>query len=233
MSAKKVALSGMFAALGIIFSYIEYIFPFQTGVPGVKLGLANLVIVVALYRMSAKDALVINFIRILVSGLLFTGLSGTFYSLCGSLCSFAVMALFKKTNRFSVIGVSMAGGVFHNFGQLIAAMIMVSTTKLFYYFPVLLFSGLIAGIIVGIGGTILLNALPAGRRAAKRIQIRGEPGRMQTDTRALKAAKVQALWCSLERRTSAGDGNIRYESFVNRNKGFEKDKFRLYKPRTL
>lgn len=162
MSAKKVALSGMFAALGIIFSYIEYIFPFQTGVPGVKLGLANLVIVVALYRMSAKDALVINFIRILVSGLLFTGLSGTFYSLCGSLCSFAVMALFKKTNRFSVIGVSMAGGVFHNFGQLIAAMIMVSTTKLFYYFPVLLFSGLAAGIIVGIGGTILLNALPAG-----------------------------------------------------------------------
>lgn len=162
MSAKKVALSGMFAALGIIFSYIEYIFPFQTGVPGVKLGLANLVIVVALYRMNAKDALVINFIRILVSGLLFSGLSGTFYSLCGSICSFAVMALLKKTDRFSVIGTSMAGGVFHNFGQLVAAMIMVSTTKLVYYFPVLLFSGLIAGIIVGIGGTILLNALPAG-----------------------------------------------------------------------
>ena len=151
----------MFAALGIIFSYVEYIFPFQTGVPGVKLGLANLVIVVALYRMSAKDALVINFIRILVSGLLFTGLSGTFYSLCGSVVSFTVMALLKKTGRFSVIGVSMAGGVFHNFGQLIAAMIMVSTAKLLYYFPVLLFSGLVAGIIVGIGGTILLGALPA------------------------------------------------------------------------
>jgi hypothetical protein len=70
-------------------------------------------------------------------------------------------------------------------------------------------------------------------RATKRIQIRDEPGRMQTDTRALKAAKVQALWCSLERRTSAGDGNIRYKSFTNRNKGFEKVKFRLYKPRTL
>lgn len=161
MSAKKIALSGMFAALGIIFSYIEYILPFQTGVPGVKLGLANLVIVVALYRMGYKDALVINLIRILVSGLLFTGLSGTFYSLCGSVCSFAVMALLKRTDRFSVIGVSMAGGVFHNFGQLIAAMIMVSTTKLVYYFPVLLFSGLAAGIIVGIGGTILLRALPA------------------------------------------------------------------------
>ena len=150
----------MFAALGLIFSYIEYIFPFQPGVPGVKLGLANLVIVVALYRMSAKDAFVINVIRILVAGLLFTGLSGAIYSLAGSLCSFACMLLLKKAGCFSVIGVSMGGGVLHNFGQLIVAMITVSTTKLLYYFPVLLFSGLAAGIIVGIGGTILLRALP-------------------------------------------------------------------------
>lgn len=158
--ARKVAVGAVFASLALIFSYIEVIFPFQPGIPGVKLGLANLVVVVALYEMDARSALTINLIRVFMAGLLFTGLFGMLYSLAGSLMSFLVMFLFKKNGHFSIIGVSMAGGVAHNFGQLIIAALAVSTSSLFLYFPILLFSGMAAGIIVGIGSYILISRLP-------------------------------------------------------------------------
>ena len=160
-SARNVATSAVLAALALIFSYIEVLIPFQPGLPGVKLGLANLVVIVCLYRMNAKYALTINIIRVIVAGLLFTGLWGLVYSLAGSLLSFAVMYLLKKTNLFSVIGVSMAGGVFHNLGQLAVAILLVSGPQLIHYMPVLILSGMTAGIIVGIGAFILVERLPA------------------------------------------------------------------------
>lgn len=159
-AGRTVAVGAVFASLALIFSYIEVIFPFQPGIPGVKLGLANLVIVVALYEMDARSAIVINLIRVFMAGLLFTGVFGMLYSLAGSLLSFLTMFLLKKTGKFSVIGVSMGGGVAHNFGQLIVAALAVSTGSLFLYFPVLLFSGMAAGIIVGIGSYILISRLP-------------------------------------------------------------------------
>lgn len=159
-AARRVSVSAIFAALALIFSYIEAIFPFQSGVPGVKLGLANLVILVALWEMDARFALSINVIRVLMAGLLFTGPFACLYSLAGSLCSFALMWLLKKTGRFSIIGVSMAGGVAHNFGQLLIAALAVSSPSLFLYFPVLILSGTAAGIIVGIGALILVDRLP-------------------------------------------------------------------------
>ena len=159
-AARRVATTGIFAALALIFSYIEAIFPFQSGIPGVKLGLANLVIVLALYEMGAGYALAINLIRVIIAGLLFSGLYGMLYSMAGSLVSFLVMYLLYRTGWFSVIGVSMGGGVAHNFGQLLVAAIIVSTGKLFLYFPVLIFSGIAAGIIVGIGALVLIRHLP-------------------------------------------------------------------------
>ena len=150
----------MLAALALIFSYIEVIFPFYTGIPGVKLGLANLVVVVALYKMSPSYAITINVVRVLMAGLLFSGLFGMLYSLAGSICSFLIMYLCWRSGLFSVLGVSLAGGVFHNLGQLAVAAFAVSNVRIFFYFPVLIFSGMAAGIIVGIGSWVLISHLP-------------------------------------------------------------------------
>ena len=157
---RRVALTGMMASLALIFSYVEVLFPFNAGIPGVKLGLANLVPLIILYRMDARYAFAANLIRVILAGLLFSGLFAALYSLAGSLTSFLVMYLLKKTRLFSVIGVSTAGGVFHNLGQLIVAMLAVSGPQLFHYMPVLIISGMIAGIIVGIGASILLDRIP-------------------------------------------------------------------------
>lgn len=157
---RRVALTGMMAALALIFSYVEVLFPFNAGIPGVKLGLANLVPLIILYRLDARYAFAANLIRVILAGLLFSGLFAALYSLAGSLASFLVMYLLKKTRLFSVIGVSTAGGVFHNLGQLTVAMLAVSGPQLIHYMPVLIISGMIAGIIVGIGASILLDRIP-------------------------------------------------------------------------
>ena len=157
---RRVALTGMMASLALIFSYVEVLFPFNAGIPGVKLGLANLVPLIILYRLDARYAFAANLIRVILAGLLFSGLFAALYSLAGSLTSFLVMYLLKKTRLFSVIGVSTAGGVFHNLGQLTVAMLAVSGPQLIHYMPVLIISGMIAGIIVGIGAAILLDRIP-------------------------------------------------------------------------
>lgn len=157
---RRVALTGMMASLALIFSYVEVLFPFNAGIPGVKLGLANLVPLIILYRLDARYAFAANLIRVILAGLLFSGLFAALYSLAGSLTSFLVMYLLKKTRLFSVIGVSTAGGVFHNLGQLTVAMLAVSGPQLIHYMPVLIISGMIAGIIVGIGASILLDRIP-------------------------------------------------------------------------
>ena len=157
---KRLALSSMFAALALIFSYIEAILPFSVGIPGVKLGIANLVVIIALYEMGLRYALTINVIRIFVAGLLFNGLFGAVYSLAGGLLSLLIMWLLKKTGLFSMIGVSMAGGVAHNMGQLLVASALVSNLKMFVYLPVLMFSGIAAGILIGITASVVNERVP-------------------------------------------------------------------------
>ncbi len=158
--AYQIALAALLAALALIFSYIEAIIPFNIGIPGIKLGIANLVILVSLYTLGFRYTLAINIIRILTAGLLFNGFFGAIYSLSGGLLSLLVMAGLKKSSLFSVIGISMAGGVAHNLGQLLIAALIVSNIKLFFYFPVLLFSGLISGIFIGIIAWFILKKLP-------------------------------------------------------------------------
>ena len=145
-SARRIALTGLLAALALIFSYVEVLFPFNAGIPGIKLGLANLVPLIIMYRLDARYAFAANLIRVLLAGLLFSGLFAALYSLAGSCVSFLIMYLLKKTDRFSIIGVSMAGGVFHNLGQLAVAILLVSGPQLIHYMPVLILSGMIAGI---------------------------------------------------------------------------------------
>ena len=153
-------MSALFAALALIFSYIEVLIPFNPGIPGIKLGIANLVIIIALYYLGPRYALTVNFVRILIAGLLFNGLFGALYSLAGALLSLFVMLVLKKTGIFSVTGVSMAGGVAHNLEQLLVAAFLVSNIKVFIYFPVLLFSGMICGTAIGCLSYLILRKLP-------------------------------------------------------------------------
>lgn len=152
----KAAYFGVFTALALIFSYIETLIPIQFGVPGIKLGLANLIIVIVLYKTDWREALLLSVVRIILAGFIFGSLFSIIYSLAGGILSLAVMALLKRTDRFSVIGVSIAGGVCHNIGQLIVAMVAVDTYQVGYYLPVLLIAGLVTGAVIGaIAGEVL------------------------------------------------------------------------------
>jgi len=140
----------MLIALAMIFSFIESLIPLSPGIPGVKLGLANLVVLSCLYLLSPVEVLIIMLLRILLSGFLFSNLASILYSLCGGLLSFLIMFLFSKRTAFSPIGVSILGGVFHNLGQLLCAMVVVKSLSLSYYFPLLMIAGTIAGALIGI-----------------------------------------------------------------------------------
>ncbi len=145
----KVAYFGVFTALALIFSYVETLIPINFGIPGVKLGLANLITVIALYKMRLPEVYLISVVRIVLSGFIFGNLFSILYSLAGGLLSVTVMALLKRTGAFSVMGVSMAGGVAHNIGQLIVAALVVETFSVVYYVPVLLIAGLLTGLLIG------------------------------------------------------------------------------------
>lgn len=148
------------SSLALIFSYVEAIIPFNAGIPGVKLGIANIVTVIALYKLSIKHAAIVSFIRIMVAGFLFSGLFGAIYSLAGAIVSLIGMIFLKKTGKFSIAGVSMAGGVLHNLGQLLVASFLIKDLRIFFYFPILLFSGLASGIAIGIAATLIMRVLP-------------------------------------------------------------------------
>ena len=146
---RKTADLGLFAAVAIIFGYVESLVPVFTGIPGIKLGLANLAVLFILDRYSFKEAALVSVVRILVIGFMFGNLFSILYSLAGAALSLTVMELLKKYSGFSLIGISVAGGVTHNIGQLIVAMIVVSNTSLMVYAPALLVAGVLAGILIG------------------------------------------------------------------------------------
>lgn len=139
----------MMTALAFTLSFLESLIPFNFGIPGIKLGLANLVVVVALYIMTPYEALAIALIRILLAGLTFGNFYSLIYSFVGGMLSFLVMLAFKKS-RLSQTGVSMLGAVTHNAGQLLTAAVLMRTAGIVYYFPILLAAGLVTGFIIGI-----------------------------------------------------------------------------------
>lgn len=146
----KVAVFGVFTSLALILSYVELLIPINFGIPGMKLGLANLLVVILLYKGCPRDALLLSVIRILLSGLIFGNMFSIFYSLGGGLLSLAVMVFLKKTGQFTVAGISIGGGASHNVGQLLVAMFVVQTYQIGYYLPVLLIAGVITGAVIGI-----------------------------------------------------------------------------------
>ena len=150
LTAKKLAILGLMLAFALILSYVEFLIPFSFGIPGVKLGLANAAVLLALYLLGWKSALLVSVLRILLSALLFGSVLSLAFSLAGGLLSFFVMALLKYTKKFHPAAVSAAGGFSHNLGQLIAAAFLVQNLALVYYLPVLLFFGLLTGLMIGI-----------------------------------------------------------------------------------
>lgn len=159
MRSSKVAQYGLFAALAILMGYVEMLIPLPLLVPGMKLGLANVIIVIVLYHMDTKSAFFISLVRVFMSGLLFQGFAGLLYSLAGALLSLAVMALLKKTGKVSITGVSVMGGVFHNVGQIIVAAAVVENIKMAYYLPFLLVTGVVTGFVIGSVARLALGYL--------------------------------------------------------------------------
>ena len=155
----KVAYFGVFTALALIFSYVESLIPIHIGIPGVKLGLANLIIVIALYKMSVKEAYLLSVVRVILAGFMFGNLFAILYSLAGGMLSLTIMSILKKTDQFSVYGISIAGGVFHNIGQLVMAIIVLESVSIGYYFPVLLISGLVTGFVIGVVSNGMMKRL--------------------------------------------------------------------------
>lgn len=155
----RVAYFGVFTALALIFSYVETLIPISFGIPGVKLGLANLIIVIALYKLPLREVYLLSVTRVVLAGFIFGNYFSILYSLAGGLLSLTVMAALKKQDGFSVMGISVAGGVFHNIGQILIAMAVVETFSVSYYIPVLLVSGVVTGLIIGIIAGQMLKRL--------------------------------------------------------------------------
>ena len=151
MDTKKIAKLSMLLSVSVVLGLIESFIPIFSSIPGIKLGLANIVIIFAIYKLSIKDAIYISVLRVILMGILRTGLFSIsfFFSLVGALFSIITMYLVKKIKNLSIIGVSIAGAISHSIGQIIVACILLSNINMVYYLPVLLISSLITGIIVG------------------------------------------------------------------------------------
>ncbi len=159
-SAARVAFLGMCTSCALILSYVEFLLPpISAAAPGIKMGLANVLTVFVMYRAGVRPAGAVLALRILLSSLLLGSVVSFIYSSIGGVLSFCVMALLRKTDKFSPVGVSTAGAVSHNAGQILGAVILMNTPEISYYFPILAISGTIAGIFVGILGGVLLKTL--------------------------------------------------------------------------
>lgn len=147
---RRIVLLGMFLSFALLLGYVETLLPLSFSLQGMKLGLANLAVVLAFYCFDIREAFLIDILRIVLCGFLFGSLYSLLYSLAGGLLSFMAMVLFFKTGKFSISGISIAGGVFHNIGQLIVAACIVETGSILYYLPPLLVSGTVTGFLIGI-----------------------------------------------------------------------------------
>ncbi len=168
MNIRRLTTNGLLLALAFVFSYIEWLLPEFLMIPGAKPGLTNIVIVTALYCVGAGDALLINIVRIILVGFTFGNLTAMLFGLTGGLLSLVVMTLLKKTDHFGIAGVSIAGGVCHNLGQLAAAVVVMRTMAVLSYLPYLILLGAAAGLVVGLVGGLCVRALSAHESAAGR-----------------------------------------------------------------
>lgn len=155
----RIALYGLCIALAFILNYLESLIPIQM-MPGMKIGLTNLVVLIALYYLDEKAAFAINMVRILLVAFTFGNLQSLCYSAAGGILAYIVMIVLKRTKHFAIVTVSVAGSIFHNVGQVLVAMLIAETASVAWYLAVLTISGIVAGAVIGILGGILLSKLP-------------------------------------------------------------------------
>ena len=156
---KRLVLLAMLTAVAMILSYVESLLP-SVGIPGVKMGLANIAVIFALFRFGGKEAAALSLVRVVLVSLLFGSVGAMLYSLAGAVLSLAVMALLRRIDRFSTVGISVAGGVAHNAGQILMAMLILQTKQLLGYLPVLAVSGIAGGVLTGLVAALLIRRIP-------------------------------------------------------------------------
>ena len=160
MRAKKIAFLGVMSSFALALSYLELLIPPITAAfPGIKMGLANIVVVFVLYKFGEKEAVAISLLRIVLSALLFGSFMSFLYSLSGAILSFIVMILLRRSGLFSEVGVSVAGGISHNAAQILVAALVFDTPQIWYYMPILAISGTVSGLLVGVAGALSLRKL--------------------------------------------------------------------------
>ena len=161
---RKLTLLSVLTAAALILSYAESVLPpiFPT-VPGIRVGLPNIVIIFVLYRMDVRSAISVSLVRIVIAALLFGSPISFVYSLAGAFLSLTVMALLKKLNILSAVGVSVAGGIFHNMGQILAAILLLQTVQIGYYFLILAITGTVSGLFIGLCGAFMIARFPINK----------------------------------------------------------------------
>lgn len=159
MKTKQITELGLLLAVSLVLAYLESLLPVMVAVPGVKLGLANIVTMLVLYRNGGKKAFFFMTARVVLAGFLFSGAVGIIYSFAGGVCCIMVMCAVKRFPFFSILGVSMAGAVSHNFGQLLVAFFVMENAHILYYFPVLCISGGITGLVTGYISALLIRQM--------------------------------------------------------------------------
>lgn len=159
-SVRRVVLLGIMLAMALGLSYAESFIPVIAGIPGIKPGLANAVLLFALYSTDLRSSFGLMLSRVTLSAILFAGFTGFLYSLAGGVLSFCVMTLLKKTRKFSVIGVSVAGAASHNIGQIAVAAVLINSRAVIAYLPVLMVTAIICGMLTGTVAKLVLRALP-------------------------------------------------------------------------
>jgi len=158
-SVRSITLGAMFIVIALVFSYIENLIPLPIPIPGIKLGFANIAVIVALYRLGAKFAVVVNIARIILAGLLFSGISAMLYALAGGILSVMVMIILEKSNKFTTFGVSVGGASAHIIGQILLAACVIQNSSILLMLPVLLISAVVSGIIIGFISRLLIHNL--------------------------------------------------------------------------
>lgn len=157
MKTKKLTVLALTIAVAMILSYLESMIPAFVAIPGIKMGLANIAVVFALYKLGWKEATGVSLLRVMLVSLLFGHLASFFYSFAGAVLSLLGMILLKKTGRFSEVAVSVTGGVLHNIGQIAMACILLETDVVRFYLPFLILSGTLAGVVIGVAAAILVR----------------------------------------------------------------------------
>ncbi len=163
-NVKRLTFLGLCATVALLLSYVEFLLPpLLVAVPGIKLGLPNVIIIFLLYRLGMRSALTVSMLRLLISSILFGSAMTFAYSLAGALLSLLVMGILKKTDLFSMTVVSIAGGISHNLGQILVAMLLLNTPQIGYYMLVLTVTGTLSGCLIGLCGSLMVKRLPIDR----------------------------------------------------------------------